>query len=228
MTGTVITVAPTGASTSPARPLDELVATARECEALGAAVIRVHDPEALPALREATGLIVQLVSGALEARPDMAVCPVEADRQARLRELGIVPEYEITDPAQIAALGRLLDDDRPVHVGLVLGAPGGMPATAAAVVACEQAIRDRLPAGTTFSATGLGAGSLPVILAALSTGGHLRVGREDTIMYGPGRPIDSDMQLVARAVGFAQLAQRPPLTAREARELLGVPANDHR
>jgi hypothetical protein len=32
------------------------------------------------------------------------------------------------------------------------------------------------------------------------------------------------MQLVARAVGFAQLAQRPPLTAAETRELLGLTA----
>jgi 3-keto-5-aminohexanoate cleavage enzyme len=31
------------------------------------------------------------------------------------------------------------------------------------------------------------------------------------------------MQLVARAVGFAQLAQRPPLTAAEGRALLGIP-----
>jgi uncharacterized protein (DUF849 family) len=31
------------------------------------------------------------------------------------------------------------------------------------------------------------------------------------------------MQLVARAVGFARLAQRPPLTPAEAREMLSVP-----
>jgi 3-keto-5-aminohexanoate cleavage enzyme len=31
------------------------------------------------------------------------------------------------------------------------------------------------------------------------------------------------MQLVARAVGFAQLAQRPPLSTTEARTLLGIP-----
>src|SRR5699024_6018458 len=48
VTGTLITVAPTGAESRktdvPALPvrLDELVATARECEALGAAVIHVH------------------------------------------------------------------------------------------------------------------------------------------------------------------------------------------
>src|SRR4051794_10487538 len=79
----LITVAPTGAETSkddcPQLPttLEELVATARECEAAGAAMIHVHirDAEHRPtldlarltdtvaALREATDLIVQLSSG---------------------------------------------------------------------------------------------------------------------------------------------------------------------
>ena len=106
MTGTVITVAPTGAESSkttvPALPvtLDELVSTAKECEAVGASVIHVHirDDAAQPtldlgrlrdtvaALRAETGLIVQLSSGGavtdpesdrlrvLDAEPDMASC----------------------------------------------------------------------------------------------------------------------------------------------------------
>ena len=105
-TTTLITVAPTGAESAksdvPALPvtLDELVATARECEALGAAVIHVHirDEQTRPtldlgrlratvaALREQTGLVVQLSSGGavtdpeadrlrvLDAEPDMASC----------------------------------------------------------------------------------------------------------------------------------------------------------
>ena len=80
---TLITVAPTGAEADkaavPALPvtLDELVATAKECEAAGAAVIHVHirDGTARPtldrglltdtvaALREGTDLIVQLSTG---------------------------------------------------------------------------------------------------------------------------------------------------------------------
>ncbi|MGH3289983.1 MAG: 3-keto-5-aminohexanoate cleavage protein, partial [Streptosporangiaceae bacterium] len=80
---TLITVAPTGAETDkaqvPALPvtLDELVATAKECEAAGAAVIHVHirDRTAQPtldralltdtvaALRAGTDLIVQLSTG---------------------------------------------------------------------------------------------------------------------------------------------------------------------
>jgi 3-keto-5-aminohexanoate cleavage enzyme len=105
----------------------------------------------------------------------------------------------------------------------VMGVPGGMPGTAGALVACEQAIRD-LPAGTTFSATGIGRSTIPVMMASLSAGGHLRVGMEDTVTYAKGQPVESNMQLVARAAGFAQLAQRPPLTTAAARELLGVPA----
>src|SRR5262245_31658218 len=81
--GTLITVAPTGAeaqkSAVPALPvtLDELVTTAKECQAAGAAVIHVHirDDQAQPtldlarltdtvaALRESTDLIVQLSTG---------------------------------------------------------------------------------------------------------------------------------------------------------------------
>src|SRR5262249_58648173 len=83
MNAPLITVAPTGAEADkPANPalpvtLDELVTTAKECQAAGAAVIHVHirDAQARPtlevarltdtvaALRESTDLIVQLSTG---------------------------------------------------------------------------------------------------------------------------------------------------------------------
>ncbi len=141
----------------------------------------------------------------------------------RMQERGIVPEYEIFDLGHLTALRRLLDKHGlpaggHVHVDFVMGVPGGMPGTTEALVAC---LRD-LPDGATFSATGIGRATLPVLLASLSAGGHLRVGMEDTVTYAKGQPVDSNMQLVARAVGFAQLAQRPPATPDEARALLGV------
>jgi len=274
-TGTLITIAPTGAESSkaavPALPvtLDELVATAKECEALGAAIVHVHirDAHAEPtldqgrlratvaALRQSTDLIVQLSSGGavtdpesdrlavLDAGPEMASCTMGTvnfgedvflnrwrfivDLHTRMQERGIVPEYEIFDLGHLAALRRLLDKHGlpaggHVHVDLVMGVPGGMPGTTEALVACRQAIRD-LPAGTTFSATGVGRTTIDVILASLSAGGHLRVGMEDTITYAKGQRVESNMQLVARAVAFARLAQRPPATPDEARMLLGIP-----
>jgi uncharacterized protein (DUF849 family) len=98
-----------------------------------------------------------------------------------------------------------------------------MPGTVEALVACTAVLRD-LPGGTTFSATGIGRTALPVMLASLSAGGHLRVGLEDTITYAKGQPVESNAQLVARAAAFARLAQRPPLSPGEARTVLGVPA----
>ncbi|HEV7899492.1 MAG TPA: 3-keto-5-aminohexanoate cleavage protein [Planosporangium sp.] len=275
-TTTLITVAPTGAESSktdvPALPvtLDELVATAKECEAVGASVIHVHirDSDARPtldlgrlrdtvdALRAETGLIVQLSSGGavtdpesdrlrvLDAAPDMASCTMGTVNfgddvflnrwefivalHETMRSRSIVPEYEIFDLGHLTSLQRLLDRHGlpaggHVHVDFVLGVPGGAPGTTEALVAFKHALRD-LPAGTTFSATGIGRSTLPVLLASLSAGGHLRVGMEDTVTYAKGRPVESNAQLVARAAGFARLAQRPPMAASEARALLGVRA----
>ncbi len=268
---TLITVAPTGAESSkadvPALPvtLDELVSTARDAEAIGAAVIHVHirDDETRPtldlarltetvaALRESTSLIVQLSTGGavsdpeenrlrvLEAGPDAASCSMGTvnfgrdvflnrwdfivELHNRMRDAEVVPEYEIFDLGQLTTLQRLLDKHGPpygehVHVDLVMGVPGGMPGTAHALVAALGL----MPEGATFAATGVGRTSLPVMLAALSAGGHLRVGMEDTLSYAPGEPVRDNTQLVARAVGLAKIAQRPPMGIAEARALLGV------
>lgn len=274
--GTLITVAPTGAeadkSRTPALPvtLDELVATARDCEAAGAGMIHVHirDGDAEPtldlgrlretvaALHAATGLVVQLSTGGavtdpeedrlrvLDAAPEMASCTMGtvnfgedvfsnrweliAALHTRMQERGVVPEYEIFDLGHLWSLERLLERHglpagEHVHVDLVMGVPGGMPGTTAALASCLYGMRD-LPADTTFSATGIGRTTLPVMLAALSAGGHLRVGMEDTLSYARRQPVESNAQLVARAAGMARIAQRPPLDPAAVRELLGVPA----
>ncbi|HLU45524.1 MAG TPA: 3-keto-5-aminohexanoate cleavage protein [Natronosporangium sp.] len=273
--GTLITVAPTGAEADkakvPALPvtLDELVRTAQDCQAAGAAIIHVHLrdeqtrptldlgrlKEAVAALKESTDLVVQLSTGGavtdsfddrlrvLEAGPEMASCTLGTVNfgedvfhnpwdlivklHTGMQERGVVPEYEVFDLGHLWTLQRLLDRyglpaGGHVHLDLVMGVPGGMPGTAQALVACVEAMRD-LPEGTTFSATGIGRTTLPVMLAALATGGHLRVGMEDTLSYAKGQPVESNAQLVARAAGLARLAQRPPLTPAQVRELLRIP-----
>jgi 3-keto-5-aminohexanoate cleavage enzyme len=178
----------------------------------------------------------------LDAAPDMASCTMGTvnfgddvflnrwefivDLHTRMQERGIVPEYEIFDLGHVWALQRLLDRyglpaGGHVHLDFVMGVPGGMPGTLAALAACQAALRD-LPEGTTFSATGVGRFTLPVMLASLGSGGHLRVGMEDTLTYAKGESVESNMQLVARAAAFARLAQRPPLTPAQARDLLGI------
>jgi uncharacterized protein (DUF849 family) len=269
--GTLITVAPTGAESRkadvPALPvtLDELVITAKECQAAGAAVIHVHirDADAQPtldlgrltdtvaALRESTDLIVQLSTGGavsdgfesrlavLGAAPDACslTCgtvnfgdevfsnpwPFIRELYARTQALAVVPEFELFDLGHVATLHRLLADlgaphGGHVHCDLVMGVPGGMPGDAATLVQAVSA----LPAGATWSATGIGRTSLPVMFAALAAGGHLRVGMEDTTSFARGRPVTGNTELVERAATLAELAQRPPLAPGQARALLGV------
>ena len=207
--------------------------------------------EVVTALRETSDLIVQLSTGGavtdpeadrlavLDATPDAAslTCgtvnfgdDVFLNRWAflvelhqRMREREIVPEFELFDLGHAAALRRLLDKHGPpygghVHCDLVMGVPGGMPGTAAALVAAVA----MLPPEATFSATGVGRAALPVALAALAAGGHLRVGMEDTLSYAPERPVRDNAQLVERAAALADLAQRPALALSEARDMLGI------
>jgi 3-keto-5-aminohexanoate cleavage enzyme len=275
VTGTLITVAPTGAETAKAdvpqlpTTLDELVAEAKAAQAAGAALVHVHirdadhrptlDPgrlrDTVAALRSETDLVVQLSTGGsvhdpLEARlavidaaPESCslTCgtvnfgddvflnpwPFMVQLFERAREAGVVPEFELFDLGQVAALRRLLDTrglpfGGKVHVDFVTGVPGGMPGTAQALVAGVQALPEQV---TSWSATGIGRSHLPVMAAALAMGGHLRVGMEDNLMYGRGRPVQSNAELVARAARLADEMQRPAMAPDDARALLGIPVH---
>lgn len=210
--------------------------------------------DTVAALRAETTMIVQLSTGGavtdpehdrlrvLDAMPDSASCTMGTVNfgpdifvnrwdfivalHQEMQQRGIVPEYEIFDIGHLATLRRLLDEHGEpagghVHVDLVMGVPGGMPGDTATLVAAVAA----LPPGATFSATGIGRAHLPVALAALSAGGHLRVGMEDTLSYARGERVHSNAQLVERAAGLARTAQRPPMGPDTARATLGVRAN---
>ncbi|MFN2626694.1 MAG: 3-keto-5-aminohexanoate cleavage protein [Mycobacteriales bacterium] len=45
---------------------------------------------------------------------------------------------------------------------------------------------------------------------------------EDTLTFAAGEPVRDNAQLVARAAAVASLAQRPPMTPRAARAMLGL------
>jgi 3-keto-5-aminohexanoate cleavage enzyme len=272
MASTLITVAPTGAEADkalvPALPvtLNELLITAKECEAAGAAVIHVHirdeagrptlDPgrlaDTVATLRDGTSLIVQLSTGGavtdsfadrlavLDAAPDACslTCgtvnfgdevfanpwPFIKDLYQLTQERQVVPEFELFDLGHVATLHRLLGElGQPagghVHCDLVMGVPGGMPGDVATLAAAVAA----LPPGATWSATGIGRTTLPVLFGALAAGGHLRVGMEDTLTYARGRPVARNAELVERAADLARTAQRPPMPPADARALLGIP-----
>ena len=208
--------------------------------------------EAVAAVRASTELIVQLSTGGavtdpfqarlavLDAEPDSCSLttgtvnfgddvftnpwPFVAELYQQTQACGILPEFELFELGHVTALNRLLDEYGPpagghVHADFVMGVPGGMPGTAP-VLAAGVAM---LPPGATWSATGVGRASLPVMLAALSLGGNLRVGMEDTLSYGPKRPARDNAELVERAARLAAESFRPAATPDEARQILHLP-----
>src|SRR3954454_8196079 len=208
--------------------------------------------DTVAALREHTDLVVQLSTGGsvhdpldrrlrvLDAEPDSCSLtmgttnfgddvfsnpwPFITELYQLSQEREVVPEFELFDLGHVAALQRLLDRYGPpyggkVHVDFVMGVPGGMPGTAAALVAGVSALPEQV---TSWSATGIGRTTLPVMLASLAQGGHLRVGMEDVLTISKGVPVDSNAQLVERAVEAGRVAQRVPMTTGEARALLGL------
>jgi len=209
--------------------------------------------ETVAALREQTSLVVQLSTGGsvhdpldarlavLDAAPDSCslTCgtvnfgddvflnpwPFMVELYEKARDAQVVPEFELFDLGHVAAMRRLLDTcglpyGGRVHCDFVMGVPGGMPGTAEALVAGVQALP---PEVTSWSATGIGRTHLPVLAAALSLGGHLRVGMEDNVVYARGRQVRSNAELVERAARIATELQRPPLSTSETRTLLGLP-----
>ena len=208
--------------------------------------------DTVAALHESTDLVVQLSTGGsvhdpldrrlkvLDARPDSCSLtmgttnfgddvfsnpwPFITELYRLSQEREVVPEFELFDLGHVHALHRLLDKfglpyGGRVHCDLVMNVPGGMPGTADALVAAVAALPDAV---TSWSATGIGRATLNVALAALSKGGHLRVGMEDVLTLAKGVPVEHNDQLVARAVELGRLAQREPMTPAEARDLLQV------
>ena len=206
---------------------------------------------AFDAIRVRTDIIVQFTSGGavgdgeeariapLALKPPMASLttgtvnfgddvfwnptPLVTRLYRRMRELHILPEFEIFEPGMIANAERIYrkhGDGHHQHFDFVLGVPGAMPAWDDAV----EFLASRLPRGATWSATGIGRSHLPVAKAAIDRGGHVRTGFEDVLHYAPGELASSNAQLVARVVDVASRRGRSIATAAEARELLGLQA----
>ena len=137
-------------------------------------------------------------------------------------EYGVKPEIEIFDSHMIKTALRYLEQGilaAPLHFQMVMGTYGGMDATVENLVF----LRNQLPADCTYSVTGIGAGSVPMLMAALAMGADgIRVGMEDNIYMAKGVPATNVLQ-VERAVKLVKLANREVATAAQARELLHFP-----
>lgn len=204
---------------------------------------------AMAAIRERSDLIVQFSTGGaigmtpqeragpLELRPEMATLtcgtvnfgddvfengfPLMRELLAAMQRFGVTPELEVFDLGHLANAKRLAAEGRlafPQHVDFVLGVPGGLEATVEHLVECVRALPERC----TWSVAGIGRMQLPMAVAAIAMGGHVRVGLEDNIWYTKGRLARND-ELVSRIAHIAAELGRPVATPQEARRILRLP-----
>lgn len=143
------------------------------------------------------------------------------DFATRMKEFGVRPEIEVFDVGMIANAMSLVKMGllkEPLHVDLVLGVPGAIPGEINHLMHMVSS----LPKGSTWTAAGVGRSQLPIAVAAMLLGGHVRVGLEDNIYYSKGRLAQSNAELVERVVRLATELGREIATPSEARRIVSI------
>ncbi|MFC4448117.1 3-keto-5-aminohexanoate cleavage protein [Halorussus aquaticus] len=136
-------------------------------------------------------------------------------------ERGIKPELEVFNDGHLNEVHGLLerrDLADPVYATLIFGGGTTSPPSPRNLLNAT----DNLPEGALFNTLGFGRHQLPLTTMGILLGGHVRVGLEDNVYYGPDELAESNAQLVARTAGLAETLGREPATPDEARDILGL------
>ena len=136
---------------------------------------------------------------------------------------GVRPEMECFDAGHVANTRPLIDLGvlkPPYQFSLIMGVLGGIPGTTRQLV--NQV--DSLPPQSHWQVIGIGLNQWPLLAAALTMGGNVRVGLEDNFYLEEARMAKSNGDLVEKAVRLARDLGRPVANAAEARGLLGLDA----
>lgn len=138
-----------------------------------------------------------------------------------LQAVNVKPEIEIFDGGMVYNALHYIKTGvlkAPCHFQLVLGAAGGLANTVENLVH----LRSLLPADCTWAGCGIGAGHMPIMMATIAMGGHLRVGMEDNVMWQKGVPARSNAQFVTRARQLLEMNGLEAATPDEARAIYGL------
>jgi len=147
---------------------------------------------------------------------------------AHLREMarliagaGVLPELEVFEPGHLRlaldmmAKGLIAPN---ALFQLCLGIPWGSPADPETMLY----LRNSLPAGTAWSAFGVGPMQFPMAVQAVLLGGNLRVGLEDNLYLERGVLAPGNGALVEKAVRILGELGVRPATPAETRQRLGL------
>ncbi len=136
---------------------------------------------------------------------------------------GVRPEMECFDAGHIGNTRPLIDMgvlSPPFQFSLIMGVLGGIPGTTRHLV--DQV--DSLPAGSHWQVIGIGLNQWPLVAAAITMGGNVRVGLEDNFYIEEKRMAGSNGDLVEKAARMCRDLGREVASIAEARAQLGLDA----
>ena len=147
--------------------------------------------------------------------------PIITALAQKMLEKKIKPELEIFDAAMMEEASVLLKKGlikSPLYINIILGGPGWLSAT----VENLEFILKKMPPRSSWSASGVGKGQLPMIEYAVLHGGHVRTGLEDNIYLSKGVLAKGNAELVEQVLDLARKHKRKIATPEEARKILGL------
>lgn len=139
-------------------------------------------------------------------------------------------EFECYDTSHLYNLKHFVDaglaPERP-FVQTVLGLLGGMGASTENLMTMRRIADDLLGDSYEWSTLGAGRHQLPLGAVSVASGGHIRVGMEDSLWIAKGEFATSNAQQVEKAVQLVDALGMEVATPDEARELLGLKGKEH-
>jgi len=134
---------------------------------------------------------------------------------------GVRPEMECFDAGHIGNTRPLIDMGvlkPPFQFSLIMGVLGGIPGTTRHLV--DQV--DSLPPGSHWQVIGISLNQWPLVAAAITMGGNVRVGLEDNFYLEEGKMAKSNGDLVEKAARLCRDLGREAASVQEARAQLDL------
>jgi uncharacterized protein (DUF849 family) len=138
-----------------------------------------------------------------------------------MKSAGVRPEMECFDAGHIGNTRPLIDMgvlEPPFQFSLIMGVLGGIPGSTRHLV--DQV--DGLPPGSHWQVIGIGLNQWPLVAAAITMGGNVRVGLEDNFYIEGRRMAKSNGELVEKAARLCRDLGGEVASVAEARSQLGL------
>jgi len=143
-------------------------------------------------------------------------------------ESGTKPEAEIFDSGMINNLAYLVQKGllkTPVYLQFVMGIMGGIPANIENLAFLAETARRTFNNDFQWSVCAAGRFQMPMCVAGLLMGSHVRVGLEDSLLIERGVLAKSSAEQVEKIVRIMGELGYEPATPNEARQILSIPTH---